>query len=85
MPHGDPRLQLMAVDKQSSASVVVPRAMSPSETGGWTLALVGTCAFVFAIVTYRLELGELGIAAAALGVVLQRRAVRAPVVGDCRP
>lgn len=37
----------------------------------WSLALLGLCIFTFAIVTYRLPIGDLGIAIAGLGLVLQ--------------
>src|SRR5437879_8090838 len=44
----------------------------------WSLTLLGLCIFTFAIVTYRLPIAEVGIAIAAVGLVLQPRKVRVP-------
>ena len=42
----------------------------------WTLTLLGLCIFTFAIVTFRFPIGEVGIAIAAVGLVLQPRKFR---------
>ena len=42
----------------------------------WSLTLLGLCIFTFAIVTYRFPIGEVGIAIAAVGLVLQPRKFR---------
>src|SRR5882762_6137731 len=42
----------------------------------WTLTLLGLCIFTFAIVTFRFPIGEIGIAIAAVGLVLQPRKFR---------
>ena len=42
----------------------------------WSLTLLGLCIFTFAIVTFRFPIGELGIAIAAVGLVLQPRKFR---------
>src|SRR5438132_2088449 len=42
----------------------------------WSLTLLGLCIFTFAIVTFRLPIGELGIAIAAVGLVLEPRKFR---------
>jgi len=44
----------------------------------WSLTLLGLCVFTFAVVTYRLPIGEVGIAIAAVGLVLQLGNVRVP-------
>ena len=42
----------------------------------WSLTLVGLCIFTFAIITFRFAVGQLGIAVAALGLILDRRRVQ---------
>ncbi len=44
----------------------------------WSLTLLGLCVFTFAVVTYRLPIGQVGIAIAAVGLVLQRAKGRIP-------
>jgi O-antigen ligase len=44
----------------------------------WSLMLLGLCTFTFAIVTYRLPVGQLGIAVAVLGLLVQWRQLRMP-------
>jgi O-antigen ligase len=42
----------------------------------WSLTLAGLCIFTFAIVTFRFPVAQLGIAVAALGLVLDRKPVQ---------
>jgi len=44
----------------------------------WSLTLLGLCVFTFAIVTFRFPIGEVGIAIAAVGLVLQPGKIRVP-------
>lgn len=44
----------------------------------WSLTLLGLCVFTFAIVTFRFPIAELGIAIAAVGLVLQPGKIRIP-------
>jgi len=44
----------------------------------WSLTLLGLCVFTFAVVTYRLPVAEIGVAIAAVGLVLQFGSVRIP-------
>jgi O-antigen ligase len=44
----------------------------------WSLTLLGLCVFTFAIMTFRFPIGEVGIAIAAVGLVLQPGKIRAP-------
>jgi O-antigen ligase len=44
----------------------------------WSLTLLGLCIFTFSVVTYRLPAAEVGVAVAAVGLVLQLRQVRVP-------
>src|SRR3954451_10214775 len=45
----------------------------------WTLTLLGFCIFTFAVVTIKFQLGDLGIAVAAVGLVLQKDRIRMPL------
>lgn len=45
---------------------------------GWSLTLVGLCTFTFAIVSYKFPVGDVGIAMAVVGLVLQRDRIRLP-------
>jgi O-antigen ligase len=44
----------------------------------WSVALVGLCAFTFAVVTYYLPIGEAGILLGIAGVLLQKDSLRIP-------
>ncbi len=44
----------------------------------WSLTLFGLCIYTFSIVTYRLPVAELGVAIAAVGLVLQFGKLRLP-------
>ncbi len=44
----------------------------------WSLAFVGLCVFTFAVVTFRLPVGELGIALGIVGLLIHREPVRIP-------
>ncbi len=65
----------------SSLSASMPE-VRPSWLGlprfDWSLTLLGLCVFTFTIVTYRLPLGDVGIAIALVGLVLQRDKLRVP-------
>src|SRR6266480_7527439 len=45
----------------------------------WSLTLLGLCVFTFSVVTYRLPAGDVGVAIAAVGLVLQLDKVRVPL------
>jgi O-antigen ligase len=45
----------------------------------WSLTLLGLCIFTFSIVTFYLPIALVGIAVAAVGLVLQHRKVRVPL------
>jgi O-antigen ligase len=44
----------------------------------WSLTLVGLCIFTFAIITFRFPVAQLGIALAGLGLILDRKRLKAP-------
>jgi O-antigen ligase len=44
----------------------------------WSLTLLGLCVFTFAVVTYRLPIGEVGVAIAAVGLLLKVSTLRVP-------
>ena len=44
----------------------------------WSLSLVGLCIFTFAIISFRFPVAQLGIAVAALGLILGRERVQVP-------
>ena len=44
----------------------------------WSVTLFGLCVFTFAVVTYRFPVGDVGVAIAAVGLVLQRGKGRIP-------
>ena len=44
----------------------------------WSLPLIGLCVFTYAVVGYKLPVGDLGIGLAALGLLLQLGSVRLP-------
>lgn len=44
----------------------------------WSLTLLGLCIFTFSVVTYKLPAAEIGVAVAAVGLVLQFRQLRVP-------
>jgi O-antigen ligase len=44
----------------------------------WSLTLLGLCIFTFSIVTYKVPAAEIGVAVAAVGLVLQFRHLRVP-------
>src|SRR6266516_860123 len=45
----------------------------------WSVTLFGLCVFTFAVVTYRFPIGDVGVAIATVGLVLQRSKVRVPL------
>jgi O-antigen ligase len=45
----------------------------------WSLTLVGFCVFTFVVVTYRIRIGEIGIAIGVMGLLFQRGGLKIPV------
>src|SRR4051794_1208631 len=52
------------------APIAAEAGLAPAQSA-WSLTLIGLCMFTFAIVTYRFPVAELGVAIAAVGLVLQ--------------
>lgn len=67
--------------RDSSARARAP-ARAPAAAGEplWTMSIVGLCMFTFAIVSYKFPISEIGIGLAVLGLVLQKKKLRFPLI-----
>ena len=71
-----------ATPQQGSSPLAPPGKTWLSRLGlpevRWSLSLLGLCLYTFVMVTYYLQIAEIGIGIAALGLVLQKQKLRYP-------